>query len=31
MGCIGTTGDNGDPTAEGLYLHVKSLLVYTLK
>ena len=31
MGCIGITGDNGEPRAEGIYLHVKSLFVYTLK
>lgn len=31
MCCTGITGDNGEPRAEGLYLHLKSLLVYTLK
>jgi len=31
MSCIGTAGDNGEPTAEGIYLHLQSLLVYTLK
>lgn len=30
MGCVGITGDSGVPRAEGLYLHLKSLLVYTV-
>jgi len=29
MGCVGITGDNGEATAEGMYLHVKSLGVHT--
>jgi len=29
MGCIGTTGDNGEPTAEGMYLHLNSFSVHT--
>jgi len=29
--CIGTTGDSGEPTAEGLYLYLKSVFMYTLK
>ena len=31
MGCVGITEDNEEPTVEGMYLHMKSLLVYTLK
>ena len=30
MGCVGITGDSGVPRAEGLYLHLKYLLVYTV-
>ena len=25
IGCIDTAGDNGEPRAEGMYLHLKSL------